>query len=172
MSGAGSVEDLCVVVNLPGRPALTGTEQSRTAASSSSDARRWRTFRGLKSSSSILGVFSGTDNRRWRLLSFPHHFHLLLIFCFVFLFFTWELQRRAHTEISRTGRTEARSVHTLRTVIRGGAKDSRAPGGGRRKEGVCSCSCVCLTCCLTPFPRKTTLIRRVTYQTFTVFSPF
>lgn len=87
MSGAGSVEDLCVVVNLPGRPALTGTEQSRTAASSSSDARRWRPFRGLKSSSSILGVFSGTDNRRWRLLSFPHHFYLLLIFSFCFFVF-------------------------------------------------------------------------------------
>lgn len=42
----------CVVVDLPGRLALTGIS-SRKAASTSSEARRWRLHRGLEGSSML-----------------------------------------------------------------------------------------------------------------------
>lgn len=69
----------------------------------------------------------------------PIAFVLMFLFCLV-LFYARELQRDKHTNthaaISRAGCTGAQSLHTLRTVIRGGAKDSGA--SGREGGGVCA----------------------------------
>ncbi|TNN70743.1 hypothetical protein EYF80_019026 [Liparis tanakae] len=111
-----------VAASLPGSLALTGTTQRRTAASSSSsEARRRRPSCGLESS--ILGVFSMTENRRRSSSSFPHHFGFMALFS-VRMRESFGL----HTATVLAGERRDAVCDTLRTVIRGGAKDSGASG--------------------------------------------
>lgn len=128
-----------VAASLPGSLALTGTTQRRTAASSSSEARRRRPSCGLESSS-ILGVFSMTENRRRSSSSFPHHFGFMFLFS-VRMRESFGL----HTATVLVGERRDAVCDTLRTVIRGGAKDSGASGRVGRGCALV-CACVCLTC--------------------------
>lgn len=133
------------MVNLPGRPALTGTEQSTTAASSSSDTRRRRPFRGQKSSS-ILEIFLRTGRRRE--LSFPHHFFAISM-CFSCVFFFSKGASAQSTPRDKPHRSHRGAVcpHTARCnprqlkIAEPRAGEEGGGGGGGVQR---------LTCCLKP----------------------
>lgn len=101
---------------------------------------------GWRAAAASLGSFLGDGEPQTgtEVVVIPPSLVLYVWYFFLFLFFVFfyarELQRKAHGAVSRTGRTGAQPVHTLRTVIRGRAKDSGASGERRRRRRVCSCT--------------------------------